>query len=327
MKIKTLRDSFFYGVDKLLPMWMRRLPYLAALKNTQLDLHGQYGISVWARNTFKSGDFVFGVSDLDLTVVIESKCELKTEWLEILHRNKKRYPFIGEINFYFLEKTPVYLSSLNSYEGMRDPELMQLIPGRVKFDRIDKIVFLLRMLFSDREKLLSFPELRQKKWKSHFSLLGMSSSGIENFDTISEKIIQLLHDEPEIRNHILSVLDFMKTNTLTDKSIFSSELPLTWKFLFPHKYLWFLSKSEREEVPESMSSFLIQICLRQIDWEIWGLMSQLPYSKGLSYNLNIHMRRLRRVVELIDPKNKSIQRIDYFLQDLIKFEEVWSTPE
>ncbi len=316
-----MRHEFFMLLDNYLPRNWASAPYEIAFQSVRRDfiLHG-LPCQLWTRNSYRHGNFVFGLSDLDLTLYIQRDHITKGEYRVIqavLHHAKKMFPYLGETNLYLAPLAEQFSSSLNLHERQRDPQLDALLPPSSSENRYaDDIVFLIRMLHSDRLKLIHQPHLRQKKWRSHLWLtLGWKMENeLIDFNMVVEAILQRL-DRPTKEKELVRGALYMLKNPLFDEvAIYHWNMTPFWKFIFPHRYLWF----ERNDLEEGWDNFLaadlLQITMRQIDWEIWGLMSQYPFLPHHELMLRRHLLRLGKAANALDPRSDYPDKIEKLIQ-------------
>ncbi len=155
----------------MLPRAVALIPYQCALVVLRLFIGLGMKASVWNRNSTRSGSFLFGVSDLDLTVV--GKSSINFEFLKSsLIVLKRVFIFLGETNLYHYSQLELVLPRMNVYELKRDPELEKLNRYPKQETKVEKFVFTQRMLFADVLTLGTDPGLRQLKWKHLFDLFG-----------------------------------------------------------------------------------------------------------------------------------------------------------
>jgi hypothetical protein len=303
--LTIVRDNFFYSLDLLLPRSVAGYPYRLALNSLKSSASTLKGVELWARNSYKNGNFVFGVSDLDITVFFNAHARRDDlqAIIKILNFHKKIYPFIGETNFYEMKNLAQFESSLNYYERIRDPELGRYL-GVGHESELDKIVFLLRMIFADHLKLGRFPHLRQKKWQEHFRILNLSFNSSVSKDDVVSALENLIHVDNRLLKEALSPLSYQD---LSDDFLFKTPLPEFWKYLYPHKHVWF-QKSDDEGLLEIKDSHFAAICIKQIEWEMWGLMSQMPLLYHQPQGFKDHVNRLMKVVSKLDPESAVIDQ-------------------
>jgi hypothetical protein len=302
--------SFFSLLDGYLSKRVALLPYQFAFKYLRESiLVNQLSADVWVRNSVRQGNFVFGLSDLDISIYyVHCSPQELDQIRRILSLSKKIFPFLGEANFYNASLASQLIESANYYESQRDPELLLRLP-KVEPSKVDGIVFLLRMLYSDRENLFHRPWMRKSKWLKHLASVGESSSELVDFEFIITLICRLIN-LPEVYEDLC----FLKED-LSEPEIFFKLKPKYWKYLYPHRHLWF-GTSTADDPSEVSGTILGEICIRQIDWEIWGLMTQLPVLKNKDEGLKIHLERLVKVANLIRGDSGIKERVDHLLKSV-----------
>lgn len=314
--------KLFYITDKVLPVSIAKIPYTLAANVVNIKLRNIPQAKIWFRNSFIKNNLVFGISDLDIGIMIPTfdlvtikKIKSNLAGLRII------FPFIGENNFYIENQIHALGPSLNVFEKHRDPVINTLITDPVNIDfNVEKIVFLLRMLYADKANLQNNPEYRQKKWKSHFNDLNLPFSNRIDKELIINTILYLI-DFSDASCDLKEALDFIFLKELNMEKIYTIEKPKAWKFLFPHIYFWNDDKeSENLEFLKS-TTILKKIFLRQVDWEIWGLGSQLPYIMDYEYGIKDHVSRLRKVVNYLDNDSLILNRIDLLIENSIPYEK------
>ena len=305
-----IKKYLFFYLDKFLPRKIALIPYLVAYKVLKDETIKNPQNECWYRNSCFFGNFVFGLSDIDITIFVEDYNAKNIEGIKnSIKRVKKAYPFLGEVNLYSRNQYLLYLKSLNYFEGNRDPVLIEKVRLDESYNKnVEKIVFLLRAMFSDRRNLLTCPELRQKKWKFHFDELDIIEVSQITYEIIVEKIIVLLEVDKLVQVEIRNMLTFVFSENYNEEKIFNTKLSDYWKFLFPHKYLWF-ENSNDQDCLKFKNTIFEKICLRQIDWEIWGIMSQLPFINNIENGIEVHMNRFIKVAETFEDSSGFRERI------------------
>ncbi len=287
--IKTI----LWKADQFMPRWLARLPYSMAELESQTKVQELFSLStLWIRNSVCLGSFVFGVSDLDLTLLTDSEIDHARLKL-FLKEQKKKWPFLGELNLYNRQHLEIISHFINHYEKERDPILSELIPDNSnKFKGVDKIIFLLRLLQSDKQ-LVTSSEIRQKKWKQHLEQLGIHDRGLFNEEKLQWILEQHFLDSPQL---IEALRNFVQLKKNHDFKFFETELHPYFKVLYPHQDYW----SDEVHNPifiGQLSSLEKLILKRQIDWELWGLYTQ-RYWLTLE-NMKTHLERLMKLYFLI----------------------------
>lgn len=291
------RSNIRYFVPRSLQHWV----YERAEKHTQKVVGS---LKVWSRNSFKLGSFVFAISDLDLTVYGQGVSGV--DWFKSILRLKRFYKFIGEINLYDQSHLDLVISKMNTYELKRDPVLKNLVKedDSIVNDEIEKIVFLLRLLHSD--KRLEFePELRLKKWQEHWLTLGFGELHSFSRKDLVDKIVELLREDEFLTQGLYSW-----DNVHRDKiDIYHYDFLPGFSILFPHFHPWLENESEVEAI-QKWSIFQHQILKRQIDWEFWGIYTQrFHLSRDIYEN---HLERLLKVYKIISSEKEYNDAVEIF---------------
>lgn len=297
-----MRKQFFRGIDSLLPRWLAKAPYLFALLLIRLLLSRPLGLKVWNRNSTKTNSFVFGVSDLDLTVLGSSLASagfLTKAFLSL----KRVFPFLGEVNYYVEEELSFVLKRMNPFELRRDPLLGSCISESKTPSKAQKFVFLVRMLFSDVHSLGKTPVIRQAKWRHHLRETGNFREG--EFITV-EVVVRVLKEIASETPRICRSLDLWANQVFTkDFNPYRAPLGEGFWILAPHLHLWFEEGDEKTFL-RTLSEFEKEVLRSQIDWEFWGLYTQRLYSEQ---NVLPHLERLLEVLHLIAPDEvQSLER-------------------
>jgi len=303
-----LKDTIFNSIDQIVPRWLAAIPYQLALEGLAAAFASDKDVVVWSRNSFKKGNFVFGVSDLDVTIYLTSEFTLKkiTKIKEVLKSHKQLYPFLGEANIYQQGMAELFASSSNFFEMGRDPILeKELSPVPYADMEVEKVVFLLRMIYSDRKKLTNNLSVRQKKWRQHFISIYAPYPDQINIHVVIELISSFFSGNTPLAKDVRDSLQMLVNSDFTEENVFSTSFPMSWKYLFPHRHLWI---DLDESIQVIKGTFLAKICLRQIEWEIWGIMSQLVFLK--LPGVQIHLERLGRLAGALNDKTKIPEKID-----------------
>lgn len=246
------------------------------------------------RHSVRLNSFVFGKSDLDLTAVFEIiNLEEISKLRNKINRLKKIIPFIGELNIYSLENS-IFLKIANSYEISRDPDTLKLFGIDKEFKDSEKIVYLLRDFFSDRENLRSNYQVRQRKWHFHFNHINCP---VKNSELVTESFIfnflseSLGEYDPNGLREWKKALDFFKKNELINNDFYwSNDRPIFISILFPHMSMW--GEAKNVVTIESLNHFQKSILKAQLSWEIWGISSQLRLESLHDQILKEHLQRL-----------------------------------
>ena len=227
---------------------------------------------IWARNSYESGDLVPGLSDIDLTV-ISTEGEPPPYSLEVLGVFKKIFIILGEVNSYNPESLEIIKDIYNYYEIQRDPKLMSYFNLSKKPNEVDSTIYLMRTYESDKHNIENRIKFRKRKWLRVFQLLeieneelSMSSLYTQLQKRIGERILnnQMLYSP-----HTWLECNFQKLNDTQVKEIFSS-------------------LTETESL----------IIIGQIRWEVFGILTQLPFLKNRK-DMRYHFDNLKTILSYL----------------------------
>ncbi len=288
-----MRKQIFSRIDSVLPRWAALLPYQVALLLLKLIFKVGLRIDVWNRNSTRCGSFIFGVSDLDLTLVHDGNCS--PDFIRhILSISKKIFPFLGETNIFERHHLKYILSKMNSFELMRDPELYQHFSEQKMFSSAEKFVFIVRMLFSDADSLRNDPKLRQRKWLAHFKLIGLEIKGQSiDFEFVIKTLKELSFQSARIEESLEKWSQLRLENGF---DIYHAHLGEGFGIMAPHCKLWF-HKEEDTSYLKNLPPLEKEILLAQIDWEICGIYAQKMYLPKKQNKE--HLGRLLRVRNIV----------------------------
>lgn len=231
-------------------------------------------IEVWSRNSIISNDIIPGISDVDLTLYSNS---MLSRSQELIIRDIHRLlcfliPVMGEWNFYYDEDRDILRTYFNPLELSRDPQLARRINQNKEANEIETNVYLLRQWQSDKHYLRDIPKLRTRKWKRIGERTQISISNV-NYTTIYEILSQrIVREFSNEKNQIC---------------------------YFPHEWIgenWHKNDFEsRMRDLESFSEAHRQICLKQIYWEVSGILCQLPMLDN-PQDMNPHFYHLGKLI-------------------------------
>lgn len=231
-------------------------------------------IRLWVRNSFYTNDIVPGLSDIDLTI-LSTKDELDPFAIESIHFLKSIFIILGEINFYSNRSLELIKDIHNSYELQRDPILMSFAQIKVTSSPIDASIFLLRTYESDRDNLQKRSKLRIRKWAKVFKIFNIEINELNR-----DRVDQLLNErvgEDILKNEMISS---------------------------PHRWLennWStLQNIEVINFYSHLDENACQIVAGQIRWEVFGILTQLPFLKNRKEMIN-HFENLKRITLLLPP--------------------------
>jgi len=289
------------SISKLLrifPYSVSSSPYDFALKVVQAYFK-DLDVEIWSRNGHVLRTLTPGASDLDLTVMARKGDESTfTSFMHRYNRLKVFLPLLGEINWVFEDSLEFFGNYLNPMEGNRDPLLLDKIGTNLTCTEAQKVCFFLRCLASDTYGIRTNFISRKRKWDRHLQDLGFSEykdnlkTPAEIFD-ICEKNL-LVKNLPHYQSGFLGKLiqnyhqdinawnRFYQASNVRDFIILA---PNRWLGATVH----FHNLEDDLKLIRSFSEFEFDLFSAQIDWEIWGLytqINQIEDREGLKNHLN-----------------------------------------
>lgn len=213
-------------------------------------------VKAWTRNSLKSKDIIPGISDIDLTIYSYSVMTREQEiFLRELHQGLKLIiPILGEWNTYYDEDRDVLHNLFNCYELSRDPMLERIIGKREQRSQSELKTYLLRQWHSDQHYLKRVPELRRKKWKR------IADRTDTQFQEITAEGVKR------------AIENVVCANINDDESLIC---------FYPHEWIgqnW--HQKNFKESFESLKNFSLEhqaVCISQINWEVCGILCQMPF--------------------------------------------------
>lgn len=293
------RKKFFQRLDEVLPYKVKIFPYNFALSSVRFILKVCCGknIRVWNRNSTRNNTFVFGNSDLDITVVAGPGFN-RILFPQVLNLLKKFFIFLGETNFYSEDDLHWVIPRMNIYELQRDPDLYALYKQFVAKDSetVDKFIFLQRMLFTDFKSLIADPLSRQKKWKGYLDIMGIKNSGIIDVQLVDTLMSETL-ENPRL---IHALVKWQRKVVRGEQDFYHVDFGIGFRIIAPHLQLW--KEIDPKEISE-LTDTEKKIMERQIDWEIWGVYTQRHWlRKDLSLR---HLRNLMNIYACVKQEDQS----------------------
>jgi len=289
-----MRKQFFSALDSMLPRALALIPYQSALLLLKLIFEFGLGVRVWNRNSTRSGGFIFGISDLDITLVHDGRVSI--DFIRfVLTTLKKIIPFLGEANLYQADHLAKILPRMNCFELMRDPELQSRFLVKKDFNLGEKFVFIQRMLFSDAYSLKEHPLYRQLKWRNHFKLINYDfKGGVIDFQIVVNILKELSQNTPRICR---SIDNWCENVFKDDLDIYRTDLGEGFGIFAPHCKLWFNS-SEDVSYLKTLTKIELEIFLAQIDWEVCGIYSQKFNLSKEQYRQHLEMLLKAKAIAL-----------------------------
>jgi len=262
------------------PLSWGRWPYQKALDSLKrsvkkIDPDGE----IWPRNSFLTEAFRPLKSDLDVTLWVPgSPTRLQRErFLETLKRHKMFFPLLGECNAYAAPLAFRWAFVFNPYERLRDPLLDERFTqngcAKIKTSPAYQSAFLLRQIWTDRKNLKRNPKLRQRKWSLHLASVGKESSSqgfhpekpFESLLSLCLSELLRTQDPVWIYQRVKEVRACLEGKGPLKKS----HLPVSFAALYPHLF------HDARAVETDIFPPLQEITLAQLEWELWGLQSQM----------------------------------------------------
>jgi hypothetical protein len=312
--------------------------------------------AVWPRNSFVTEALEPGFSDIDLTVFYQSSLldQNRERFLSRVNQFRRFWPFLGEINFYSAEVSEFSYKFHNSFELLRDPELVarcsrkldqtmqlkqpeqttqpKLGESKRSPDLIEGSVFLLRQLEQDLNNLTEIPKKRLKKWLRHYDDLYHALSGagfgrkteFKSFVCIDE-VIETIVTTAKCWNPVM-------IRDLSEKLTFHLHLQrhrvncLSLGLLFKMDAWFFVWNAQRlggrYVEPLIFNEGQVRFLIYQMRWEICGILCQ-AFTVRQKQEARVYLSDLLLMVKQVD------QRRDHpdFPELFIQFEEALSLLE
>lgn len=239
-----------------------------------------FDVTIWYRNSLYFNNLSSFKSDIDLTIVSNSKESILTA-IERIKKIKKIFPIVGEVNAYHEKGLSKILSFSNYYELTRDPLLKRLVSLDLKESEEQKIVFISRMVMANRHNLKN-GFFDSNKWEFYFS--------------------HISHQRPSCMADIFNYLNIDSLEDFSERIIFN---PIA-----------FLSSSLHENKLEELladvkqlSSSKREILIENLRWEISGVMSQIYNLKDTTQVIK-HFENIQKVLIAVgSPLSKDIDGI------------------
>ncbi len=288
-------------INKITPYFVGKIIYKSAYELLRL-LFISRKHSIWCRNSYKQNYWKFLLSDIDITIYAHKK--ISNKQLRTLANRyfiiKKFIPILGELNLYSKDTLSFFWPIANPYEISRDPSLKKISPDLFK-DTEHKIVFLLRMLESDYLNLVLNFKHRKDKWQKHFQSVEISSSP-SSLNDIIKNIQSLMDTEIRLANF------YQEFGLLRIKKFPFHEMDHYYKNTIYKKEFWLLCPQLAVGLSthnnnlyqdllwiQSLRPSFQKLILRNIQWELWGLLTQ--YHQTNSSNHLLYLKNLQSITE------------------------------
>jgi hypothetical protein len=317
--------------------------YLGALRGFQMGLRLRgvpAGTEVWARNSYRLGNWIPFQSDVDLSLWMPH--EPDTQAIQNIRSThaavKKLLPVLGEMNLYVADDRKWTELLINRFELDRDPQLSEkiLAHGAVGA-RFEAAAFLLRMLESDIARVLHRPQGRQAKWAVHAARVEevlkhevTGGDGVrfwgENPDRplvrgILEAISWILYGNGEIppadREGFVDVLERYLRSTDQGEPAhllvsLLDENPGLWA-AFPHRFCF------RTEGLPILDGIWRSLAQAQVCWELFGMLTQYRLSIRTAEEkagLRRHLERLQEFYRVSIQRQEAPSELDQSVSEV-----------
>lgn len=263
------------------------------------------GDEIGVRHSFYFKEIEFGYSDIDFTIYNKNKISFN-EYSEIRKRlklSKALIPIMGEINCYEGEGINKLERLINPFEALRDPLLKKNCTVSDTKNEAQKIIFILRIIESDKYNLKNKMNKRFKKLSYTFSLIEskkiLLKKDIESLKTFNNYIQEnFIETESElITNYLNATLSESAMTNLKLRELLSC-LNINWDEF-----------SKLKEKRELSDDLIVEI----IKWELWGIYSQMPFIDDYSVSLT-HVLVLGDVLKSITSSYDN--ELDYLIERL-----------
>lgn len=300
---------------RIFPYSISSTPYDFALKVVQAYFK-DLDVEIWSRNGHVLRTLTPGASDLDLTVMARKNDEVTfNSFMNRYNRLKVFLPFLGEINWVFEDSLEFFGSYLNPMEGNRDPLLLERISTNFSCSEAQKVCFFLRCLASDTYGIRTNFLSRKRKWDRHLQDLGFYEykdklkTPAEIFELCEENLLvkNLPHYQSGflgklIQNYHQDINAWNRFYQVSNVRDFIVLAPNRWLGATLH----FEKLEEDIELIRSFSDFEFSLFQAQIEWEVWGLYTQINQIEDKE-GLKKHLNNFMLVIDKLEGMEKSKQ--------------------
>jgi hypothetical protein len=196
---------------------------------------------------------------------------------------------------------------MNPIEAKRDPFTKHLGLEAIE---AEKFTFLIRSIFTNL-KNWDFEKQRINKIKFYFKLCDLTFIPDENLKRMLELNFDSFFKSKAQKNFPDFILHFHE--------LFAHSKDILWepssteqKILMPQYYLWFEREDGTENFLSSLSDEDKALLSAQLNWEIWGLYTQL-FNFANNKSFEIHYSRIKKVFSHLGVDSKKIEAIDKIL--------------
>ena len=261
------------------PKWIvapfYRLSFFLLQKSVAICFKHDTENQLWIRHSFTGSHWRPFSSDIDLTLwtSLPPHSPVLQNWLGIYKKLKFFFPVLGELNIYW--NNGEFANWMNPYELKKDPALQAKIKPIVA-TKEHLMVFILKTLESNSEELFGDRRLfvlRSDKWHYFNSLVGQDCP---------------INSLPEYYLHLISKYSDEKLNSKDLRNYFSilaqSQPPTLLSAVI--KTSFFNKFCAHQEVSTFSDTETLKLIGAVLQWEVWGLSTQLPFA--FSNSKSIH---------------------------------------
>ena len=278
-------------------------------------------VNIWYRNSLYFNNITPGMSDIDTDLFFAKRTTLKTQ-KSILKRFlilKYFIPLFSEVNIYNEDTIDFINDCINPLELQRDPHLIEIINSQPRIpSNEEKLTYIIKMLYADKNNLLFRPKLRKKKWYFHLKQLGIDEK-VKPFDL--DGILNILE------KHLFVHFPQISIKKTLEQILKKKEMPSSFSsfqekkdcfLLFPNKLIPHIifSNSCSHDFFSKLSKKEQTLYIEQLKWELWGLYTQYKMIKD-TISLKTHLNNLAQTIDYLDKEFSLIKDKFYFLIDII----------
>ena len=296
-----MKHSIQKLVSIITPKRFGRIAYIGIFKIEFLliRIFVKKNLKMWYRNSLLQNYFRFGLSDIDISIELDTNFEL-LDSAEKIQMFFNHCPLIKEINFYYPLSLQELPSLANYFELSKDIVLskkIQIAPNNVDFIDAQKFTYLLRMYFSNLNQLkMGLSPRDVEKWSFHFELVGFPESIKSISEVKNEKdFLILIFSNFKLLNHSnFECIEYISQYQLQRKPLhlLLQQVPFPQGLieLMPH-FFCFSGLSLNNS-----NNFCEEIFISQMSWEISGLMTQPTVFKN-NKTAAQHLINLKEILE------------------------------
>ena len=261
------------------------------------------------------------MSDIDIDLFFPRSATLRTQQVTLQRFLILKYfiPLFSEVNIYTEDTIDFIDDCINPLELQRDPQLIKVgnlspvIPTRT-----EQLVYVIKMLCSDRHNLISHLNLRKKKWAFHLKQLHLDKKiepfNLTNLLNVLEKHLFIHFPRIAIKKTLHQYLKQKKN--LASFSSFNEKK--NYFLLFPNEFIFHVASSESSllKMFSSLNEEEQVLYIDQLKWELWGLYTQYKIINNIS-TLNTHLKSLAKTIDYLDTNFSFLKEKFHFLMGLV----------